>query len=150
MSEVTLRPMRWWDVAASADLETELFGASAWSPEVFWSELARPGSRCYTTACDSGGRLVGYAGVMVNGSEADVQTLAVAPSARGVGLGGRLLDRLLEQAGEHGVRTVLLEVRAGNEAAVGLYRRLGFEQVAVRRGYYGPGADALIMRRVLS
>lgn len=141
--------MRWWDVVAAAELEAELFGATAWSPEVFWSELARPESRCYTTACD-GGRLVGYAGVLMTGAQADVQTVAVAPSARGCGLGGRLLDRLLGQAGRHGVRRVLLEVAAGNEAALALYGRHGFEQIALRRGYYGPGADAVIMRRILS
>ena len=37
-----------------------------------------------------------------------------------------------------------------NAAARHLYERLGFEQVAVRRGYYGPGRDALVLRRWLS
>jgi len=147
--EVRLRPMRWWDVAAAADLDAEVFGPTAWSAETFWSELAHPENRCYTTACTSGDLVVGYAGVMVNGAEADVQTLAVAPSAQGAGLGRRLLEVLLGQAAERGARRLMLEVRADNEAAVGLYRRLGFEQLAVRRGYYAPGVDALIMRKTL-
>jgi ribosomal-protein-alanine N-acetyltransferase len=145
---VRLRPMRWWDVAAAADLDAEVFGESAWSPETFWSELAHSENRCYTTAYANSNKLVGYAGVMVNGAEADVQTLAVAPAVQGAGLGRRLLEVLLAQATERGARRLMLEVRADSEAAIGLYRRLGFEQVAVRRGYYGPGADALIMRLV--
>ena len=45
-----------------------------------------------------------------------------------------------------GVRTVHLEVRRSNQAAIALYRQLGFEQVGERRGYYRDnGEDALLM-----
>jgi ribosomal protein S18 acetylase RimI-like enzyme len=40
---------------------------------------------------------------------------------------------------------MFLEVRAGNIAARRLYRRLGFRDLGVRRGYYGPGQDAIVM-----
>jgi ribosomal-protein-alanine N-acetyltransferase len=141
--------MRWWHVAAATVLEAELFGATAWTAETFWSELARPESRWYTAALGAGEELLGYAGLMVTGAEADVQTVAVAPAAQGGGLGSRLLRRLLDQAAQRGARTVLLEMAAGNGAARRLYARNGFEQIARRAGYYGPGADAVIMRRVL-
>jgi ribosomal-protein-alanine N-acetyltransferase len=46
---------------------------------------------------------------------------------------------------------VLLEVRADNEHAQGLYRRRGFTEVGRRRGYYQPsGADAVVMKREVS
>jgi ribosomal-protein-alanine N-acetyltransferase len=45
----------------------------------------------------------------------------------------------LDRAGTAGATSVLLEVRADNEAAVALYRRHGFERIALRRGYYQPG-----------
>ena len=148
-AHVSLVPLRWWHVEAAAALETELFAATAWSAETIWSELARPETRCYTAALDADERLVGYAGLLVTGAEADVQTVAVAPSVQGAGLGSRLLRRLLDQAAERGARTVLLEMAADNEAARALYARSGFEQIARRSGYYGPGADAVIMRRVI-
>jgi ribosomal-protein-alanine N-acetyltransferase len=44
---------------------------------------------------------------------------------------------------------VLLEVRADNEPAQRLYERLGFERIAVRRGYYQPGVDGWVLRRRL-
>jgi [ribosomal protein S18]-alanine N-acetyltransferase len=153
---VRLRPLRWWDVETLLPLERELFGATAWTAEAFWSELAQP-SRCYLAAVapgdgapdasPDGDRLVGYAGLMVTGSEADVQTVGVAASARGRGVGGRLVTALIEEAVGRGATGMLLEVRADNPAAIGLYRRLGFEQLSVRRRYYQPGdVDALIMR----
>ena len=144
---VTLRAMRWWDVEQLLPLERELFEATAWTPEAFWSELAHPGSRWYVVAEDRAGALIGYAGLMVNGSEADVQTVAVAPSVQGRGLGSTLVDALVAEAAGRGGTSLLLEVRADNDPAIRLYRRHGFEQISVRRRYYQPGdVDALIMR----
>jgi ribosomal-protein-alanine N-acetyltransferase len=147
---VRLRPLRWWDVARLLPTERELFGGTAWSAEAFWSELAHPDSRSYLIAEDDDGTVLGYAGLMVSGPDADLQTLAVAPSARRCGLGGRLLTRLIEQAADRGATTMLLEVRADNPAAITLYVRHGFERIAVRARYYQPGdVDALILRRRL-
>jgi len=141
-----IRPLRWWDLDAVLSLEQELFGPSAWTAETFWSELAQP-SRWYVAARDGAGGLLGYAGLMVTGTDGDVQTLAVAPAARGRGVGARLLRALLDEASARGATSVLLEVRADNAPALALYRRHGFEQIAVRRRYYQPGdVDALVMR----
>lgn len=148
---VSVRAMRWWDVEPVAELERDLFGASAWSPETFWSELAQP-SRHYLVAQDGvaqdgAGRIVGYGGIGVNGAEADVFTLAVARAAQRRGLGARLLRELIARSAERGATSLMLEVRAGNAAAIGLYRRHGFERIAVRRGYYQPeNEDAWVMR----
>ena len=146
--DVVLRPLRWWDVERVAGLERELFGATAWSPEIFWSELAHPENRWYVVAERPDGELLGYAGLLVPGSEADVQTVAVSRAAQGRGLGTTLVRALVAEAARRGATSLLLEVRADNEPAVALYRREGFERIAVRRGYYQPeGVDAWIMRR---
>lgn len=130
------------------DLERELFGGTAWSAEAFWSELASPGTRWYVAARGPDGDLLGYAGLMVVGTQADVQTVAVAPAAQGRGAGRLLLDALVSEAVRRGATSLLLEVRADNAPAIALYRRAGFERIAVRRAYYQPGAvDAWVMRR---
>lgn len=141
-----LRPMRWWDVADVAALEAELFGPTAWSAETFWSELAAPG-RAYWVARDDEGGLLGYAGAAAAGGDADVQTVATAPAARGRGLGDALLTACEDHATALGAGALLLEVEAGNAPALRLYHRHGFVQVARRRDYYGPGSDALVLRR---
>ncbi len=146
-AEIRLRDLRWWDVADLVPLEHALFPGAAWSPELFWSELAHPESRRYLVAEDAAGQLLGYAGLLVALPDAEVQTIGVAPVARGRGLGGRLLRALLAEAVRRGATSMLLEVRADNEPAIALYRRHGFERISVRRRYYQPdGMDAWIMR----
>lgn len=144
---IRLDLLRWWHLEAAARLDAELFGATAWSAETFWSELARPESRWYTGAFD-GDRLCGYAGLMVTDGQGDVQTLAVSPQARRSRLGSRLLQALLGEAQKREAVSMLLEVRADNAAAIGLYTQAGFERIAIRRGYYQPeGQDAHVMQR---
>jgi ribosomal-protein-alanine N-acetyltransferase len=93
------------------------------------------------------GAVRGYAGVALNGPDADVMTVAVAPEQQGHGLGRRLTEALVDVAADEGASQLLLEVRADNAPAQRLYARLGFERIAVRRGYYAGGVDAWIMRR---
>jgi [ribosomal protein S18]-alanine N-acetyltransferase len=141
--------MRWWDIAAAEELERQLFTTDPWSAAGFWSELAGvPASRYYIVADEGsdGAGIVGYAGLLAVGAEADVQTVAVRGDRQGTGVGRLLVQDLLAEAGRRGCTQVLLEVRQGNAAARHLYASLGFEEVGVRRGYYGPGADALVMR----
>ena len=138
--------MRWWDVEALLPAERELFGASAWTAETFWSELAHPETHSYVVAFD-GDELVGYAGVLLGGSEADVQTVAVLPAVQGRGVGRVLLAELVTRAATAGAASLLLEVRADNEPAIALYSSVGFERISLRRRYYQPGdVDAWVMR----
>lgn len=143
MSE--LRAMRWWDIDQAVDLEQELFGETAWSAGQFWSELAQA-NRTYVVV-EEAHRIRAYGGVMMVPPTADIQTMAVAPSAQRRGLASRILEHLLGAAEAAECRQVFLEVRADNEAAIALYERFGFAVIARRTSYYGPGQDALIMRR---
>jgi len=151
---VLLQPMRWWQVQACADIDASVFPDSAWSVGSFWGELARvPETRHYIVAVESESRagadpeVLGYAGIAALPPEADVQTIAVAPSAQRLGLGTDLLRALLDEAGRRACTTVMLEVAADNQPAIALYERHGFERISTRRDYYAPGRDAIIMRR---
>lgn len=144
----TLRSMRWWDLEQILPLERDLFSDDAWSAELFWSELAGvPATRYYVVAEDGHG-IAGYAGLLIGVGEAEVQTVAVRANAQGQGLGARLLEDLLAEAGRRECRTVLLEVRVDNEPALRLYARYGFERIGRRPGYYARGSvDGLVLRR---
>jgi [ribosomal protein S18]-alanine N-acetyltransferase len=145
-----LRPRRRGDVDAVAAMEEILFGAEAWSPELLATEVTvDPASRYYIVA-DDDGVVTGYGGLLAQrGGQADVLTLAVAAHRWGEGIGGALLDGLLTEATRRGCTEVFLEVRVDNDRAQRLYRRRGFIDIGIRRGYYQPsGTDALVMRRI--
>lgn len=142
---VVFRDMTLEDVPAVDALEQRLFPADAWPLHMFLSELSQHETRRYLVA-ESGGDIVGYAGLMCIEPVADVQTIAVVPEFEGRGIGSTLLTRLVDEARHRGAADVLLEVRADNPRAQQLYVRFGFEQIHVRRGYYRDGVDALIMR----
>jgi [ribosomal protein S18]-alanine N-acetyltransferase len=145
---VALRSMTEADLAEVVELEEEVFGAEAWTPDMLLGELAQqPASRYYLVAHDDG-RVVGYAGLLGAGGQSDVVTLAVASDHWGLGIGSALLEALLTEAARRGCTQIFLEVRTDNDRAQRLYRRYGFAGIGIRRGYYQPsGADALVMRR---
>lgn len=146
-SDVTIRPMRWWHIAAIIPIEDELFGAEQWSPAMFWSELAA--GHHYLVAVDADDVVLGYAGLAVNPpDETWIQNVGVRRSAQRLGIGRRLLEALLAEAARRGVRQVLLEVAVDNAPAQRLYAQYGFEGISIRKGYYQPSnTDALVMLR---
>jgi len=151
---VELTPMRWCHVSWAAELDRQCFGATAWTPAGFVSELARP-SRRYRVALLAG-EPVGYAGLAVwtddtGGSppEADLQTLAVDPPQRGHGIGTLLLEDAIAACRDAAVGAIHLEVRT-EAPARRLYEVHGFRPVRQRRNYYAPGEHAVVMVLPLS
>lgn len=95
--------------------------------------------------------LAGYFVAMPGVDELHLLNITVAPEWQGRGIGNALLDAVLVQAHEQAARSLWLEVRESNHRARALYRRRGFQEVALRRAYYpgGPVAgrreDAVVM-----
>lgn len=78
-----------------------------------------------------------------------INNLAVRPEMRRRGLGSRLLDAVMKEAGKLGAASLMLEVRESNMAARRLYERAGFNVHSVRKSYYtNPVEDALVLVRV--
>lgn len=157
-TDTTLRDARWTDVTSLAALERDLFPDDAWSEPSWWAELAGRPRRDYVVLEGADGAdevrgpegLVGYGGLDHGGEVSDVMTLAVAPAARGRGLGRVLVDELARRAVTRGAAHLVLEVRADNAAAFALYTRAGFAEIHRRRRYYPGGVDAIVLRKSLS
>lgn len=140
-----LRPASAADIDVLWGIESAVFGAEAWSRGMMLDELTAE-HRSYLVL-EADGAVIGYAGLLVVGAEADVQTIALVPEARGGGRGRLLMEALLAEARRRDVREVFLEVRADNSVAQSLYASLGFEAIAVRPRYYQPDdIDAIVMR----
>lgn len=92
------------------------------------------------------GPVVGYGGFWLVAGEAHISTIAVQPDYRRAGLGELLLGEMIDRARSLGADLMTLEVRASNLIAQGLYRKYGFQEAGVRKGYYTDNReDALLM-----
>ncbi|MEU1972089.1 ribosomal protein S18-alanine N-acetyltransferase [Microbacterium sp. NPDC019599] len=144
---MSIRPATPEDLAAIMAIERASFPTDAWSEPMMREELSSPHGRYFVS--EEAGRLVGYGGLRApQGSrDADIQTIAIAESARGRGRGRVLLEALLTEASARRVHEVFLEVRADNPVAQSLYASEGFAEVGRRPRYYQPDdVDAVVMR----
>ena len=102
-------------------------------------------------ALDEANSIIGYAGVFAPGAtEADILTVGVVPSHRGKGIATALMALITNWASAQGSTAMMLEVKADNVAAIGLYESLGYLKLNVRKDYFGAGLDAQVMRLELS
>ena len=140
-----LRDMRRDDLPTVLDIERRSF-AQPWSRGFFEKELATPFARL-VVAVEGGARpqIIGYTCRWRVTDEVHLLNVAVHPERRGLGHGRELVAAVVAESEAARARVVYLEVRAGNVVARRLYRQLGFRDLGVRRGYYGPGQDAIVM-----
>jgi ribosomal-protein-alanine acetyltransferase len=149
LDAIVLRRATLDDLEAIMAIERATFPDDAWSRSSMRAELGGAHGH-YLVALGDDDAIAGYAGLLapMGTGQGDIQTIAVVEAARGRGIGRRLMEELLAEAGRRGAEEVFLEVRAGNEPAQRLYASLGFERIAVRPHYYQPGdEDAWVMRR---
>ncbi len=142
------------DAAALHRIHQEDFNRP-WSEHEFIDLLAQANVFGFA-AREVGKRRAGPAGFVLArqaADEAEILTVAVARSARGLGLGRSLMDAVLRALHAERTTSLFLEVNETNAVAIALYRRLGFVQVGKRPDYYeqpgGGHTGAIVMRRDL-
>ncbi|THU01524.1 ribosomal-protein-alanine N-acetyltransferase [Lampropedia puyangensis] len=145
-----------WQAMSAADLEKVMVLEQAshshpWSQGNFRDSLQTPGFYLPMLLKDQ--RLLGYLVAMAGFEEAHLLNITVDPLLRGKGFGQCLMQVLDVWAVQHGAQQIWLEVRQSNTNAQGLYRKMGYEQVAIRKDYYPLNAQqkehAVVMRKVL-
>jgi len=95
--------------------------------------------------------VVGFAIFRQVGDDGELLQIAVKKSSRGYGIGDLLIDSVINYAEENALKSVFLEVRCSNTAAVCLYKKHGFKSVRIRKDYYdSPVEDALVMAKITS
>jgi ribosomal-protein-alanine N-acetyltransferase len=128
------------DLEALALLHAARF-TDAWDGPALAALLATPGTFAFHDAD-------GFVLARSAGGEAEILTLAVAPSARGKGIGRTLMRMAAEEAARLGAGAMFLEVGTDNGAALALYGTLGFQRVGRRNAYYGAG-NAWVLKAAL-
>lgn len=143
-----IRPYQLDDAATLAAI-ANIAKPYPWSKEVFRDCVVAeyPG---WVLTLDE--QIKGYTIIKVAAEEAELLNICVDPVAQGVGHGTDLLNTAIIQAAARGAEHIFLEVRISNDHAIALYKKLGFNEVGVRKNYYPTDdgrEDAMIMFRPL-
>ena len=142
--QIVIDPMRVRDIPDIMRIERLSF-TTPWTRGAFLSELLE-NDRAYYIVAKVNAKAVAYIGVWLISGEGHITNVAVHPDYRRQGIGRRLMLAAEELVLARGGDRVTLEVRKSNEWAQHLYRKLGFEEQGIRRGYYRDNnEDAIIM-----
>ena len=142
-----IRNMTVGDLDQVMEIESYSF-PTPWPRHIYEHDLTQNASSRFFVALDGGkdGPVVGYIGNWFVADECHVGSIATQREARGRGVAEALLVHTARAGLVERVTYIVLEVRVNNFAAINLYKKLGFNQVGVRRGYYrDTGEDALLM-----
>jgi [ribosomal protein S18]-alanine N-acetyltransferase len=148
-TRVRIEPPRGDDLRAVIEL-LSASGLTPWPPADFERELIASDNVLLVAATEgaAGRQVRGFFAGRVVVDELEIFDVVVAADARRKGVGAALVGAALESARGRGAVRAVLEVRAGNGAAIGLYRRFGFQLSGVRKAYYhNPPEDAWLMTR---
>jgi len=149
---ITFRDATAADLSTFVLLDKELFPHAMWNLEHYESDFKGvPLTHFFRVAVDQDNKIVGYAAVMVPapGVEADVLTIGVIAEHRKSGLGRAFMGQLEDWAVDKESNAMMLEVGVDNAPAIALYESIGYLRISQRKNFYGPGRDALVMRKEL-
>ncbi len=116
-----------------------------WSYNVLKQELENKNTT-YGVAKENS-QIVGFAGISVCFDEATLNNIVVKKSCRGRGIGGELLETLIELCADLNMKSLTLEVNSLNTPAINLYEKFGFKNLGIRKKYYNNSQDAIIMTK---
>lgn len=116
-----------------------------WSYNVLKQELENKNTT-YIVAKEND-EIIGFAGIMICLDEATLNNIVVKKSFRNKGIGGELLEALIELCSEMSIHSFTLEVNVNNVPAIKLYEKFGFKNLGIRKKYYNNATDAYIMTK---
>ncbi len=135
------------DLVEVVEIEKETF-TDPWSYDAFNGDLANELSWPVTALVD--GKVVGYSALYIVADELQIGNFAVAPQYQRQGIGRKMMNEIINIAGQRECTHIYLEVRESNNAAIALYASFGFVNVGRRVGYYrNPRESAILMAKEL-
>ena len=144
---IYVRRMDMSDVPFVLHYETKIFDQHVEEKALYEEIIENKVSRYYMALFEN--ERIGYIGVWIPRPNAEILTLYIKEEFRKKSYGVVLLEFMLDQLAEENIESVTLEVRVSNVAAISLYKKVGFEQVSIRKNYYKDGEDALLMYKLM-
>lgn len=126
-----LRIMTRADLPVVMDIERKNY-TFPWDEDIF-IDCFKVGYGCWV--CEEDGKILGYCIMTMGVGEAHLLNISVSPDEQGQGVGRKMMEAMIEKA-KNEAETMFLEVRPSNAGAIALYRKLGFNEIGTRKGYY--------------
>lgn len=142
--EITYRPLVAGDAALVAALDAICMPKDAWSESLMHDDIVRRDRIWWGAFNVSTQTLIGYTGGWVCDGQLQILKVGCHPDWRRHHVAHELIGRVSADARDLGAQECTLEVRASNEPAQALYRKLGLNMIGVRPKYYHDGEDAKI------
>ncbi len=145
--DIKIIPMEIPHIPAVARIDKMCFSIP-WSEKAYSDEFANPNS--YTFIACIGDDVIGFVNASIVLDECTINNIAILPNYRKKGIAPLLLITLENTCRERGANSITLEVRISNHAARRLYKKAGFDDVGLRKGFYKkPYEDAILMTKYL-
>ena len=144
MLRINVLPMEKEDISEIVKLEKMCF-SQPWSEKAFCDSLDG-GNSYFAVAKTSENLILGYGGMYFASCEGYIYNIAVKKEFRGQKIGQTLVKKLIDYSVSKNLEFLSLEVRESNMAAINLNKKMGFETLGKRKGFYSnPKEDAFIM-----
>lgn len=139
-----IRNMKKGDAKSVAEIEQMVF-SMPWSEKGILDFFGNTYSRFFVSEKDD--EIIGYIGAYIVADEMDITNIAVKNQYQRMGIGMKLMEKVMEEARNENCSSVNLEVRESNNNAIKLYEKMGFKRVGIRKNFYSrPTENAIFYR----
>jgi len=140
-----------FDLEKIQQLDAEVYGDNAYS-YVMLRQFLDIAGELFQVCKDDKGNVIAYGIIASSVSQGSgwLLSLVVSLSHRRKGIGVALVSQLLNKASLSSLKKIYLTVVPGNDAAISLYKRLGFTTMKVEYHCFGKNEDRIVMCRLLS
>ncbi len=94
------------------------------------------------------GKVVAFINYQIMYERSELININVLDEYQNIGIASKLMDFMFNDLKTNGVKDITLEVKVTNDKAIHLYKKYGFEEVSIRKGYY-QGIDGILMKKEL-
>ena len=141
--DILIRKMDLSDVPFVYEEEIKIFGKSLGEMTLYNEILYNKMSRYFIALVDN--KRAAYVGSWLTIPNAEILNLFVVEQYRGLKLGKKLVDEVINVCKKEDIKMLTLEVRISNKIAIKMYEKIGFNVGTVRKNYYENNEDALLM-----
>lgn len=142
-NDITIRRAEYLDLEKIFECETACF-EQAWTYAMLYDDIIENQNTVYLVV-ERNGEIIGYGGMWIVMDEAHITNVCIKPQFRGQGYAWALMKELSKASKQNGAKSMTLEVRVSNKAALRLYKKCGFTIQGLRKKYYQNSEDAYVM-----